>query len=54
MMRRMMKRKIYPELEEEIQKRDDHIKSTTCGLVADEHGANELVSLLPTKGILPH
>ncbi|XP_057495717.1 protein TILLER ANGLE CONTROL 1-like [Actinidia eriantha] len=49
MMRKMMKRKIYPELEEEIQIRDNHIKPTTCGLVADEHGANELVSLLQTK-----
>ncbi|KAL7232957.1 hypothetical protein ACSBR1_016749 [Camellia fascicularis] len=49
LMRRMLKRKIHPDLEGKFQKIDSQIKPTVSGLFAEEHGANESVSLLQTK-----
>ncbi|KAK3036087.1 hypothetical protein RJ639_029840 [Escallonia herrerae] len=51
MMTRMMKRKIHPDLEARIQKKESQIKSGELGFLQDEYGANEpSVSLLQTQG----
>ncbi|KAK2989919.1 hypothetical protein RJ640_008886 [Escallonia rubra] len=50
MMTRMMKRKIHPDLEARIQKKESQIKSGELGFLQDEYGANEpSVSLLQTQ-----
>ncbi|KAI8023427.1 hypothetical protein LOK49_LG03G02073 [Camellia lanceoleosa] len=49
LMKRMMKRKIHPGLEEKFEKMDSQMKPTTCGLIAHGYGTNESVSLLQTK-----
>ncbi|KAI8023426.1 hypothetical protein LOK49_LG03G02072 [Camellia lanceoleosa] len=49
LMKRMMKRKIHPDLEEKFEKMDSQMKPTTCGLIAHGYGTNESVSLLQTK-----
>ncbi|CAL5400848.1 unnamed protein product [Camellia sinensis] len=49
LMKRTMKRKIHPDLEEKFEKMDSQMKPTTCGLIAHGYGTNESVSLLQTK-----
>ncbi|CAL5339870.1 unnamed protein product [Camellia sinensis] len=49
LMKRMMKRKIHPDLEEKFEEMDSQMKPTTCGLIAHGYGTSESVSLLQTK-----
>ncbi|GFY93525.1 NAD-dependent protein deacetylase HST1-like protein [Actinidia rufa] len=50
LMSKMLKRKIHPDLEAEMQKTP--IVPTICGLLPPQDGPNESVSLLQSKGIL--
>lgn len=50
-MRRMTKRKIHPDMEEEFKKAGDDAPIKP-GPIADKYGANESVSLLPIAGII--
>ncbi|KAL6982145.1 hypothetical protein U1Q18_023760 [Sarracenia purpurea var. burkii] len=52
LMKRMLKKKIHPDLEGKTQKRDGQIKHAGCGRLTEEYGDNESVFLLQTEGAM--